>query len=148
MRTVGHLIPSTAAPLPLGRQKLSLPLTTSSLRQLSPKYHIGNRHCVTGTTRFAYCSRQASPKTIPCALQGKKRVIKKPSMSDRWKRKKTVFKSLLASTVRLSACASYGSNALKPGISLLPEVIATMCMPAMNWKYQDDQEQLAYPSGP
>ena len=69
-------------------------------------------------------------------------------MSDRWKRKKTVFKSLLASTVRLSACASYGSNALKPGISLLPEVIATMCMPAMNWKYQDGQEQLGYPSGP
>ena len=69
-------------------------------------------------------------------------------MSDRWKRKKTVFKSLLASTVRLSACASYGSNALKPCISLLPEVIATMCMPAMNWKHQDGQEQLAYPSGP
>ena len=56
--------------------------------------------------------------------------------------------TVISSTLFLSACATYGVNSLQPGVSPLPEVIATMGMPAMNWKDPDGREQLAYPSGP
>ena len=43
----------------------------------------------------------------------------------------------------LSGCAGYGGSNLKPGESSLPEVIASMGVPAMTWKDPDGREQLA-----
>ncbi len=48
----------------------------------------------------------------------------------------------------LSACAGYSGRNLKPGVSTLSEVVATMGVPAMRWKDNDGREQLAYPRGP
>ncbi len=48
----------------------------------------------------------------------------------------------------LTACAGYSGSNLKPGVSTLPEVIASMGQPAMIWKNPDGSEQLAYPRGP
>lgn len=48
----------------------------------------------------------------------------------------------------LSGCAGYGGSNLKAGESSLPEVIASMGVPAMTWKDSDGREQLAYPRGP
>lgn len=48
----------------------------------------------------------------------------------------------------LAACAGYGGTDLKPGVSTLPEVIASMGQPAMRWKEGNGREQLAYPRGP
>jgi hypothetical protein len=48
----------------------------------------------------------------------------------------------------LSACASYSGRTLETGVSMLPEVVATMGEPAMRWKDDDGREQLAYPRGP
>lgn len=48
----------------------------------------------------------------------------------------------------LSGCAGYGGSNLRPGESSLPEVIASMGVPAMTWKDPDGREQLAYPRGP
>ena len=36
--------------------------------------------------------------------------------------------TVISSTLFLSACATYGVNSLQPGVSPLPEVIATMGM--------------------
>ncbi len=61
------------------------------------------------------------------------------------------FRKLVAgcmAAVFLSGCAGYGGSNLKPGESLLPEVIASMGVPAMTWKDPDGREQLAYPRGP
>ena len=54
---------------------------------------------------------------------------------------------LLASALVLAACAGYSGN-LKPGVSTLAEVVASMGVPAMRWKDADGREQLAYPRGP
>jgi hypothetical protein len=51
-------------------------------------------------------------------------------------------------SVLLSACAGYSGSNLKPGLSTLPEVVASMGEPAMVWKNPDGSEQLAYPRGP
>lgn len=48
----------------------------------------------------------------------------------------------------LSACTGFSGSNLKPGISTLPEVIATMGEPAMRWNDADGSVQLAYPRGP
>lgn len=56
--------------------------------------------------------------------------------------------AVLSVSMLLSACAGYSGSHLKPGISTLPEVIATMGEPAMRWKDADGSEQLAYPRGP
>lgn len=48
----------------------------------------------------------------------------------------------------VSACAGYGGSDLKPGVSTLPEVRASMGEPAMAWKNPDGSQQLAYPRGP
>lgn len=48
----------------------------------------------------------------------------------------------------LAACVSYSGSDLKPGVSTLPEVVASMGEPAMIWKNPDGSEQLAYPRGP
>ncbi len=48
----------------------------------------------------------------------------------------------------LSACAGFGGSDLKPGMSDLSDVIASMGVPAMRWKDPDGREQLAYPRGP
>jgi hypothetical protein len=48
----------------------------------------------------------------------------------------------------VSACAGYSGSDLKPGVSTLPEVVASMGEPAMVWKNPDGSEQLAYPRGP
>ena len=55
---------------------------------------------------------------------------------------------LLACTLFLSACAGYSGSNLKPGVSTLAEVVASMGQPAMVWKNPDGSEQLAYPRGP
>ena len=54
---------------------------------------------------------------------------------------------LLASALVLAACAGYSGN-LKPGVSTLSEVVASLGEPAMRWKDADGREQLAYPHGP
>jgi len=54
-----------------------------------------------------------------------------------------VFSALL-----IAACASYSGSNLKPGVSTLPEVVASMGEPAMVWKNPDGSQQLAYPRGP
>jgi hypothetical protein len=48
----------------------------------------------------------------------------------------------------LDACTSYSGSNLRPGVSTLPEVVASMGEPAMVWKNPDGSEQLAYPRGP
>ena len=48
----------------------------------------------------------------------------------------------------LSACASYSGSGLKPGVSSLAEVTATMGPPALVWNNPDGSKQLAYPRGP
>ena len=64
------------------------------------------------------------------------------------KRSLWVRLGLLASTLVLSACAGYSGSNLKPGVSTLPEVVASMGEPAMRWKDADGREQLAFPRGP
>jgi len=51
-------------------------------------------------------------------------------------------------SVLMAACASYSGSNLKPGVSTLPEVTASMGEPALVWKNPDGSEQLAYPRGP
>lgn len=58
------------------------------------------------------------------------------------------WSSLLPAALVLSACAGYGGRSLKPGVATLPEVVATMGMPALGWQDPDGSEQLAYPRGP
>jgi hypothetical protein len=60
-----------------------------------------------------------------------------------WKRVLLPMVAVLA-----AACASYSGSNLKPGISTLPEVVASMGEPALVWKNPDGSEQLAYPRGP
>lgn len=55
---------------------------------------------------------------------------------------------LVVSALLLSACAGYGGSNLKPGVSTLPEILASMGQPTMFWKNADGSEQLAYPRGP
>lgn len=55
---------------------------------------------------------------------------------------------LICVVLSLSACAGFGGSDLKPGVSVLSDVIASMGEPAMRWKDADGREQLAYPRGP
>lgn len=55
---------------------------------------------------------------------------------------------LVLSVLLLSACAGSSGSNLKPGVSTLPEVMASMGEPAMVWKNPDGSEQLAFPRGP
>jgi len=55
---------------------------------------------------------------------------------------------LVFSALLVSACAGYSGSNLKPGVSTLPEVIASMGQPAMVWRNPDGSEQLAFPRGP
>ena len=56
--------------------------------------------------------------------------------------------AIVAIVMLVSACAGYSGSNLKPGVSLLPEVIASMGEPAMRWNDPDGRVQLAYPRGP
>jgi hypothetical protein len=56
--------------------------------------------------------------------------------------------SLLLAALLLSACAGYSGSGLQAGVATLPEVIATMGMPALSWQDPDGSEQLTYPRGP
>ncbi len=56
--------------------------------------------------------------------------------------------ALVAGALVLSSCAGYSGSNLKPGVSTLAEVVASMGVPAMRWKDADGREQLAYPRGP
>ena len=56
--------------------------------------------------------------------------------------------ALVAGALVLSSCAGYSGSNLKPGVSTLSEVVASMGEPAMRWKDADGREQLAYPRGP
>jgi hypothetical protein len=60
-----------------------------------------------------------------------------------WRRGLLVFCVLL-----LAACAGYSGSNLRPGVSTLAEIVASMGEPAMTWKDPDGSEQLAYPRGP
>ncbi|MCP5229374.1 hypothetical protein [Accumulibacter sp.] len=60
-----------------------------------------------------------------------------------WRRRLIVVSALL-----VSACAGYSGSNLTPGVSTLPEVVASMGHPAMAWTNPDGSEQLAYPRGP
>ncbi len=55
---------------------------------------------------------------------------------------------LVSCALLMAGCAGYSGSNLKPGISTLPEVVATMGEPAMVWKNPDGSEQLAFPRGP
>jgi hypothetical protein len=55
---------------------------------------------------------------------------------------------VVLSALLISACTGYSGSNLKPGVSTLPEVVASMDEPAMVWKNPDGSEQLAYPRGP
>lgn len=55
---------------------------------------------------------------------------------------------LIGSVLVLVGCAGYGGSNLKPGASVLSDVVASMGVPAMRWKDSDGSEQLAYPRGP
>ena len=55
---------------------------------------------------------------------------------------------LLSAALLVSACASYGGSSLKPGVSSVAEVEATMGVPAKRWQNPDGSQQLAYPRGP
>ena len=61
----------------------------------------------------------------------------------KWARGLVVLSALL-----VSACANYSGSNLRPGVSTLPEVVASMGEPALVWKNPDGSEQLAYPRGP
>ena len=54
----------------------------------------------------------------------------------------------LLGALLVSACAGYDGSDLKPGVSTLPEVRASMGAPALAWKNPDGSQQLAYPRGP
>ena len=56
--------------------------------------------------------------------------------------------AIVCTAVFLSSCAGYGGADLKPGVSTLPDVAASMGEPAMVWKDGNGGEQLAYPPGP
>jgi hypothetical protein len=56
--------------------------------------------------------------------------------------------AVILASVLLTACAGYSGSNLKPGVSTLPEVIASMGEPALRWRDADGREQLAYPRGP
>ena len=56
--------------------------------------------------------------------------------------------ALVAGALVLSSCAGYSGSNLKPGVSTLAEVVASMGEPAVRWKDADGREQLAYPRGP
>lgn len=55
---------------------------------------------------------------------------------------------LILGILLVSACAGYDGSNLKPGVSMRPEVLASMGEPALAWKNPDGSEQLAYPRGP
>ena len=55
---------------------------------------------------------------------------------------------VMVAVVLLVACAGYSGSNLKPGLSTLPEVMASMGEPALRWQDSDGSEQLAYPRGP
>ena len=55
---------------------------------------------------------------------------------------------LVAGAFVLSSCAGYSGSNLKPGVSTLAEVVASMGEPAVRWEDADGREQLAYPRGP
>ena len=44
---------------------------------------------------------------------------------------------LAGSILALSACAGYGGSDLKPGESMLADVVESMGLPAMRWKDVD-----------
>ena len=48
----------------------------------------------------------------------------------------------------LAACAGYDGRDLKPGVSTMEEVVASMGEPAMRWQEADGSQQLAFPRGP
>jgi hypothetical protein len=50
---------------------------------------------------------------------------------------------LVLSVLLVSACAGYSGSNLNPGVSTLPEVLASMGQPVMAWKNPDASEQLA-----
>ena len=52
------------------------------------------------------------------------------------------------SALLLCACASYSGRGLKPGESVLGEVLRVMGQPAMRWQNEDSSTQLVYPRGP
>lgn len=56
--------------------------------------------------------------------------------------------ALIYIVLSLSACAGFGGSDLRPGVSVLSDVVASMGVPAMRWKDPDGREQLAYPRGP
>lgn len=56
--------------------------------------------------------------------------------------------SILTVACLLGACASYSGSSLRPGVTTVSEVIATMGVPAARWTNADGSEQLAYPRGP
>ncbi len=55
---------------------------------------------------------------------------------------------VVLSALLIAACAGYSGSNLQPGVSTLPEIVASMGEPAMVWKNPDGSEQLAYPRGP
>ena len=55
---------------------------------------------------------------------------------------------LVVGVLLVAACAGYGGSNLRPGVSTLPEVVASMGEPAMVWSNPDGSAQLAYPRGP
>lgn len=55
---------------------------------------------------------------------------------------------LVLGILLIGGCASYSGSSLQPGVSSLPEVLATMGEPAMQWSNSDGSMQLAYPRGP
>jgi hypothetical protein len=55
---------------------------------------------------------------------------------------------LVVGVLSLAGCASYNGRSLQPGVSSLPDVLATMGEPAMLWSNPDGSKQLAYPRGP
>ncbi|MFZ6750680.1 hypothetical protein [Undibacterium sp. Ren11W] len=60
----------------------------------------------------------------------------------------TKLSAVLVGALLIGGCASYGGSSLQPGVSSLPEVLATMGEPAMLWTNPDGSKQLAYPRGP
>lgn len=62
--------------------------------------------------------------------------------------RKTSFLLTAVSLLSLSACASYSGRGLQPGTATLPDVLATMGQPALQWQDTDGSQQLAYPRGP
>ena len=62
--------------------------------------------------------------------------------------KRLIFCLILPCVMAMTGCASYSGRGLQPGVSELPEIIATMGEPAMRWENKDGSKQLAYPRGP